>query len=55
MDYCLRGTSRRVGLSPPRDLRSNTAHRSFKAARVGASGLEGVATGRATRMKEPGD
>jgi hypothetical protein len=55
MDHCLRGTSRRVGLPPPRDLRSNTVNGSLKAARAGAIGLKGAPTGRARRMKEPDD
>jgi hypothetical protein len=53
MDHCLRGTSRRVGLPPTRDLRSNTVHRSLKA--VGAMLLKDAITGRATTMKELGD
>jgi hypothetical protein len=54
MDRCLRGTSRRPGPPPPRDVRSKTVNRSLKADRVGAIGRAAVITGRLTRMKEPG-
>jgi hypothetical protein len=55
MDHCLCGTSRRVGLPRPRDLRSNTVNRSLKTARVGAIDLRVRQRVARQGMKEPGD